>query len=129
MKYYLNVLKNYTNFSGRARRSEYWYFVLFNFIFQIAAGVIDNALGSNFEIIDGIKSPYGYIYIGYSLFTLLPGLAVIARRLHDIGKSGWMFLVILIPIAGWIWLLILLFTDSQFGDNKYGPNPKAIPMQ
>ena len=129
MKYYLNVLKNYTNFSGRARRSEDWFFILFNAIFGIAASVIDNALGTTFGIFNGISIEYGYVYFAYALFTFLPGLAVLVRRLHDVGKSGWMFLVILIPIAGAIWLLVLLFTDSQFGDNKYGPNPKAIPMQ
>jgi uncharacterized membrane protein YhaH (DUF805 family) len=129
MKYYFNVLENYTNFSGRARRSEYWYFALYNMIFGVVAIAIDNALGTTFENFDGIGINYGYVYLAYILFTFIPGLAVFVRRMHDIGKSGWMFLVALIPIAGAIWLLVLLFTDSQFGDNKYGPNPKAIPIQ
>lgn len=125
MKWYLKVLKEYTTFSGRARRSEYWFFVLFNLIFAIIAMVIDNILGTKFEI--GSQSlPYGYIYLLYVLAVFIPGLAVLVRRLHDVGKSGWWFLICLIPIVGWIWILVLLFTDSNSGENKYGANPKIV---
>lgn len=62
----------------------------------------------------------------YGLAVLIPGLAVTVRRLHDVGKSGWFFFIILIPLVGVIWLLVLFFTDSQYGPNKYGPNPKGI---
>lgn len=125
MKWYLKVLKDYATFSGRTRRSEYWFFVLFNVIFGIIAMVIDNILGTKFQI--GSQSlPYGYIYLLYSLAVFVPGLAVSVRRLHDVGKSGWFFLIALIPIIGAIWLLVLMFTDSVSGENKYGTNPKTV---
>lgn len=130
MKYYVNVLKNYATFSGRARRSEYWFFVLFNLIFSIVAIILDNLLGTTFNItsIDGQQIPifYGYIYLIYALFVFLPSLAVLVRRLHDTGKSGWFIFISLIPIVGAIWLLVLTFMDSVYGANKYGPNPKDI---
>ena len=121
MNYYLKVLQNYATFSGRARRSEYWYFVLFNMIFAIVAFVLDNVFGTAIE--GGV---YGLIYGLYLLAVWLPSLAVAVRRLHDIGKSGWMFLIGLIPLIGPIWLLVLFCTDSQQGTNKWGENPKEI---
>ncbi|MCB9426645.1 MAG: DUF805 domain-containing protein [Flavobacteriales bacterium] len=119
MEWYLAVLKNYANFNGRARRKEYWMFTLFNVIFCVAAAVLDNILGITMQ---GI--PYGPIYGLYVLALLIPGLAVAVRRLHDIGKSGWILFIALIPLIGSIWLLILLVKDGQLGDNKYGNNPK-----
>ena len=124
MKWYLNVLNNYATFSGRARRSEYWFFVLFNMIFGIVAMILDNILGTTFDLGFGIS--YGYIYLIYTLAILIPGLAVVVRRLHDVGKSGWMYFIFVIPIVGIIWLLVLLCTDSQVGSNKWGENPKGI---
>lgn len=129
MNYYLSVLKNYATFTGRARRSEYWYFVLFNIIFCVIAMFLDQMLGTTFTINSGAGAmvlPYGYIYVLYALIVFLPGLAVTVRRMHDIGKSGWFILVSAIPIAGAIWLLILLCTDSIPGKNKYGTNPKGV---
>ena len=69
-------------------------------------------------------SPYGYITILYYFFILIPSFAVLVRRLHDVGKSGWFILISLIPLVGAIWLLVLVLTDSDTGDNAYGPNPK-----
>jgi uncharacterized membrane protein YhaH (DUF805 family) len=119
MNWYLKVLKQYADFSGRARRKEYWMFVLFNMCFSIAAMVLDNVLGISIE---GIG--YGPLYGLYGLTMLIPGLAVTVRRLHDVGKSGWMFFIVLIPLIGTIWLLVLMMTDSQQGINKWGENPK-----
>jgi uncharacterized membrane protein YhaH (DUF805 family) len=119
MNWYLKVLKQYADFSGRARRSEYWYFALFNMIFVICAMILDNVLGIALE---GIG--YGPIYLLYVLAMFIPGVAVLVRRLHDVGKSGWMYFIVLIPIIGAIWLIVLLFTESQQGENKWGPNPK-----
>jgi len=119
MNWYLQVLKQYADFSGRARRSEYWYFALFNMIFVICAMILDNVLGIALE---GIG--YGPIYLLYVLAMFIPGVAVVVRRLHDVGKSGWMYFIVLIPIIGAIWLIVLLFTESQQGENKWGPNPK-----
>jgi uncharacterized membrane protein YhaH (DUF805 family) len=120
MKWYLKVLKQYADFTGRARRTEYWMFVLFNMIFAIIAAVLDNLLGLKFSP----EIPYGFIYLIYGLATFIPGLAVLVRRLHDVDKSGWWFLIAFIPIIGTIWLLVLLATDGTPGSNQYGVNPK-----
>jgi uncharacterized membrane protein YhaH (DUF805 family) len=119
MNWYMTVLKKYTVFSGRARRKEYWMFVLFNIIFSFVAAFLDNVLG-----IADKSTGYGIFSILYSLGVLLPSLAVAVRRLHDIGKSGWWYFIALIPLIGGIWLLVLFATDGQPGVNQYGPNPK-----
>lgn len=111
MSWYLKVLKHYVDFEGRARRKEYWMFVLFNMIFAIIAMIIDKN---------------GVVYGIYALAVLLPSIAVSIRRMHDIGKSGWILLVGLIPIVGFIWLIILMVKDSDQGQNQYGPNPKEF---
>jgi uncharacterized membrane protein YhaH (DUF805 family) len=121
MNWYLKVLKQYADFSGRARRKEYWMFVLFDVIFAIVAMILDNVLGIAIE-----KIGYGPLYGLYVLATLIPALAVTVRRLHDVGKSGWMLFISLIPFLGWIWLLVLMLTDSQQGTNKWGQNPKEM---
>ncbi len=116
MNYYLAVLKNYAVFEGRARRAEYWYFVLFNLIVSIVLGIISAVIGDDKNI----------IIVLYSLGIFIPSLAVSVRRLHDVGKSGWMLLISLIPLIGSIWLLVLTLTNSDPLDNKYGPNPKSM---
>ena len=121
MNWYLQVLKNYATFSGRARRKEYWMFVLFNYIFLFIAFTIDYVIGTR---ISGFS--YGVFFFLYTLAVLIPSLAVSVRRLHDIGNSGWMILIGLIPIIGSIWLLVLMVTDSNPDENQYGPNPKVI---
>ena len=123
MNYYLKVLQNYANFSGRARRSEYWYFMLFNLFAIISTAILDRLFGTTFDMGFG-PSAYGYITILYYFFILIPSLAVLVRRLHDVGKSGWFILISLIPLVGAIWLLVLLFTESVTADNAYGSNPK-----
>lgn len=123
MNWYLKVLKQYADFSGRARRKEYWMFVLFNMIFANVATILDNVLGIAME---GIG--YGPLYGLYALAMLIPGLAVAVRRLHDVGKSGWMILIALIPLIGSIWFLVLMVTDSNAGENQYGQNPKEVTV-
>jgi len=124
MKYYLKALQNYATFSGRTRRSEYLYYYLFNVLFIVLAIVLDIVFGTVNEAIG-----YGPITILYGLVVTLPGFAVAVRRLHDAGKSGWMILLILVPIVGPIYILILLFfTDSQKGRNKWGENPKEFSI-
>ncbi|MES2780390.1 MAG: DUF805 domain-containing protein [Bacteroidota bacterium] len=123
MKWYLQVLKKYADFNGRARRKEYWMFALFNFIFIIVAMILDNVFGTTIGMV-----PYGLFYIVYALAVLIPCIAVAVRRLHDVGKSGWMFLIALIPIVGGIWLLVLFCTDGVAGPNEYGANPKEIAV-
>lgn len=114
MEWYLKVLTNYVGFQGRARRKEYWMFVLFNIIISIVLGIIEAIIGTN-QVLAFI----------YSLAILLPSLAVAFRRLHDTGKSGWWLLIGLIPLIGSIILLVFFCTDSDANDNQYGPNPKA----
>lgn len=113
------VFENYANFSGRARRSEYWYFAVVNLLLAILAFIIDSFLGLNFD--EGSGGP---LYLLVALGTLLPGLAVMVRRLHDQNKSGLYVLIIFVPLIGSIWLLILLFKDGTSGKNKYGDDPK-----
>ena len=120
MSWYLKCMKKYVTFSGRARRTEYWMFVLFNFIFMVIAIALDNLFKTT---VAGL--PYGAIYYIYSLAVILPGLAVIVRRLHDVDKTGAMIFVALIPLVGPIWLLVLECTEGTRGDNQYGPDPKA----
>jgi uncharacterized membrane protein YhaH (DUF805 family) len=123
MNWYLKVLKQYADFNGRARRKEYWMFVLFNMIFAIVAMILDNVLGIAME---GIG--YGPLYGLYVLAIIIPSIAVGVRRLHDIGKSGWMYLITFIPLIGPFWLLLLMTTDSNPGENQYGENPKEITV-
>lgn len=123
MKWWLTCMKKYVVFSGRARRKEYWMFVLFNVIFAIVAMILDNVLGI---AIEGVG--YGPLYGLYLLAMIIPSLAVAVRRLHDVGKSGWMILISLIPIIGAIWLLVLMVTDGNPGENQYGPNPKEVTV-
>ncbi len=118
MNSYLSVLKQYADFSGRTRREEYWVFVLYNLTIAICAILLDNI----FRITMG-EAAYGPLYGLYALATFIPGLAVAVRRLHDVGKSGWMILIGLIPIIGTIWLLVLLLSKGEEGENLYGEDP------
>lgn len=112
-----SVFHNYANFSGRARRSEYWYFVLFNLIVGVVLGIIDTMLGEDTLLVSVISGVF-------SLAVLVPSLAVCWRRLHDIGKAGaWWFLVF-VPLVGAIILVIWFAKDTQPGENQYGPDPK-----
>lgn len=113
MHWYISVLKNFGNFNGRARRKEYWMFVLFNFLITLAISLMELALPSMV-----------YLRVIYGLAVIIPGLSLSIRRLHDIGKSGWYNLVAFIPLIGAIWLLILTCTEGDSGSNQYGPNPK-----
>ncbi|OOH89288.1 hypothetical protein BMT54_06885 [Pasteurellaceae bacterium 15-036681] len=127
MNWYLEVLKKYATFTGRARRKEYWFFMLFNMIASIVLSVIDVAIGT----ID-YQSGLGIISGIYTLAVFIPSLAVTVRRLHDTGRSGWWLLITLLPLIGLIVLLVFMCMDSQSGNaldsttgsNKYGENPK-----
>ena len=110
-----SVFSKYATFSGRARRSEYWFFTLFAAIVSAVLSILGMFLGVFGAILSGI----------WSLAILVPTLAVTWRRLHDIGKSGAFFFISLIPLVGSIILLVNVCKDSQPGDNQYGPNPKA----
>jgi uncharacterized membrane protein YhaH (DUF805 family) len=101
-------------------------FTLCNILALFAAMIVDHLLGTTFKIGE-IALPYGWICILYILVTFIPLLAVAVRRLHDVGKSGWFYLISVIPLIGGIWLLVLFCTEGDKGDNKYGPDPKAVP--
>lgn len=126
MNYYFSVLKKYAVFNGRARRAEYWYFVLFNAIVSIILGILGKAIGVFNVTIGTVGSEMNILSIIYGLAVFLPGLAVCVRRLHDTGKSGWMVLINLIPLIGQIWILVLIIKDSTPGENEYGSNPKNL---
>ena len=125
-KYYLDILTNkYADFKGRARRKEYWMWTLYYTIILLFAMVLDNALGLNFELL-GQNLGYGWLYVTIGITHLIPGLGIVVRRLHDVGKSGWFYLIILIPLIGFIWILVLFCTEGDKEDNKWGSNPKLI---
>jgi uncharacterized membrane protein YhaH (DUF805 family) len=114
-------LKKYADFNGRARRMEYWMFVLLNIAVSVAATIVDTILGMG-GMIGGI---YGPVTCLAFLALLIPGIAVAARRLHDQDKSGWWLLIGFVPIIGGIVLLVFMFLEGTRGDNQYGPDPKA----
>lgn len=117
------IVDNYVNFSGRASRSEYWYFVLLNFIISMVFYIITFVLASN-GVSDGLTVVQVLSWL-VSLALFLPGLGVSVRRLHDIGKSGWWLFIILIPCCiGLIWLVILMCKGSEMNENEYGPVPE-----
>ena len=121
MEWYIKGINSYSDFNSRARRKEYWMFTLWNIIFALLASLLDYFFGIVYPSLG-----YGPLYIAYALFVFVPGIAVTVRRLHDIGKSGWMYLVAFIPIVGFIWLLILLIKEGDQGNNAYGEDPKEL---
>jgi uncharacterized membrane protein YhaH (DUF805 family) len=121
---YKSVLtKKYADFTGRARRAEYWWFVLINFVVIFSLVVLIIILAGSDDSLTGLG---GIIYAVYALGVIVPSLAVTVRRLHDTGKSGWMLLIGLIPFVGPIILLVFYFTDGEPGANQYGPSPKYV---
>ncbi len=128
MKYYLHCLKNYANFSGRARRREFWFFILFHFlilfVLVLTTGIFEVNSGADADTV----SSQLVLYLVYFAATIIPLLAATARRLHDMGKSGTWVFIYFVPLVGGIILLIMLFTDSQTGMNKWGMNPKEEGM-
>jgi uncharacterized membrane protein YhaH (DUF805 family) len=114
-------LKKYADFSGRARRMEYWMFVVLNIGVSIVASILDRILGMG-GMIGGM---YGLLQLVAMLALLVPGLAVAVRRLHDQDRSGWWLLIALIPILGGLALLVFMFLDGTPGDNRFGSSPKG----
>ena len=114
VEWYLKPFKKYADFTGRARRKEYWTFVLVNFLISIILSGGGQA-GTGPQILSSL----------FSLFVLIPSLAVAVRRLHDIGRSGFWLFILFIPIIGFFVILFFLLQDSEPGSNEYGPNPKS----
>jgi len=121
MDWFLGALRKYAVFEGRARRREYWFYVLFVVIISVVLAIVDRFTGT-------YSAAYGTGLLGglFSLAILIPSLAVGARRLHDTGRSGWWLLIGLIPLVGAIVLIVFFVIDSQPGTNAYGPNPKGV---
>jgi len=105
-------LRNYATFSGRAARSEYWWFFLFGLLCSIGG-----------EILDAVTGGAGLINLAVALGLFLPSLAMAVRRLHDVDRSGWWYLIILIPLIGLIVLLVWFVTRGTVGPNRFGPDP------
>ena len=123
MDWYIGCFRKYFEFSGRARRREYWMFTLFNVLAGLAAAIV----GGVFSAVTGSLIPLFLLVGVYFLGSFVPGLAVGVRRLHDTGRSGAWMLLSLVPIVnyvGWIVLLVFDCLDSEQGPNQYGPNPK-----
>ena len=120
-----SVFRQYATFTGRARRSEYWYYTLFVVIVNLVFTAISTIAGAE----SGLTRFITILQSLWSLAILVPGLAVCWRRLHDIGKSGAYWFFCFIPLVGAILLLVWFCQDSQPGENQYGPNPKENPVQ
>ncbi len=125
-----SVFRQYVGFTGRARRSEFWWWVLFLFVVNLLTGVLDALFGTRIILSeDGAIAVFttGVISNLVSLALFLPSLAVLIRRLHDSGRTGWWVLIGLIPFVGFIVLLVFALLDSEPGANSHGPNPKELP--
>ena len=122
MKWFLEALtKKYATFEGRARRKEYWYYVLFYFLAIFVLAIVDQVTGTLDE-----EAGIGLLSGLFVLATLIPTIAVTVRRLHDTGRRGWWVLLNLIPIVGGLVLIVFTVLDSQPGANRFGPNPKGV---
>jgi uncharacterized membrane protein YhaH (DUF805 family) len=129
MDSYMATLRKYADFSGRARRKEFWTFTLISlvimFVIMIPAEMMMGARSANGSASPGTVALF--IVLGlFDLAILIPSLAVTVRRLHDTGRSGWWWFIQLVPAIGGIWLLVLLVMDSQPDANQWGPNPKEM---
>lgn len=120
MNWYLEALRKYATFEGRARRKEYWFFILFNVLAVVVLGIIDVVLGTSSK-----ETGLGLLSGLYLLAVLLPALAVTVRRLHDTDRSGWWILINFIPVIGAFVLLIFTLLDGTPGSNRFGPSPKG----
>lgn len=123
MHWYIDVLRKYAVFEGRARRKEYWIFALISALILIFLSLVDEVTGWKVWDDEGVLS------LIYSVAVLLPSLAVMVRRLHDTDRSGWWCLILFIPLIGLIVVFVFLVTNGNVGDNRFGPDPKAEPAR
>jgi uncharacterized membrane protein YhaH (DUF805 family) len=123
MNWYLEVLKKYAVFDGRARRKEYWFFQLFNILISMALGFIDVWTGF-FDPETGLGVFSGIYAVG----VMIPGMAVSVRRLHDTGRNGWWILINLVPLLGTLVFLYFMVLDSNPEKNEYGSSPKGYEV-
>jgi uncharacterized membrane protein YhaH (DUF805 family) len=118
--YAMAPLRRFADFSGRARRAEYWWFYLFVIIGFVVASVIDSLLGLGETV-----GPYGIVSVLFGLAIIIPSLAAGVRRLHDTGRTGWWLLIALVPLVGAIVLLVFYVSAGTPGDNRFGPDSKS----
>ncbi len=124
------LMNNYANFNGRASRSEYWWFYLFTFLVGLPLGVIDGVILVVMDVpIDSLLWSFSPLGTLFQLSIMIPSLAVAVRRMHDLGKSGWMLLIGLIPCVGIILLIVWTASDGEPHDNAYGPVPTNVLAQ
>ncbi len=123
MNYFVEVIKKYAQFHGRARRAEYWNFVLYSTLITLVLGIIESSAGMTTDFSGGVISML------FNLFVLIPSLAVAVRRLHDTNTSGWFLLIALIPIIGFIVLIFKCAAEGDKGPNQYGTDPKQVVTQ
>jgi uncharacterized membrane protein YhaH (DUF805 family) len=123
MQWYAKVLRQYADFNGRARRTEYWMFTLVSVIVGLVLGLVDEVV-----FVGPGLSTTGWLHTIYSVAVLVPTLAVSARRLHDTGRSGWWLLIGLIPLIGVVVLIVFFALEGRRSCNAYGPDPKAVPV-
>ncbi len=127
MYWYLKCWKQYIDFQGRARRKEYWVFTLVNIIIYLLFYILSFSMMYDSSGILSLTT--SIIFFLYTVATILPSIAVTMRRLHDTGRSGWWYLLNVIPLVGSICLLVLLCLDSEPGENQWGENPKGIEAE
>lgn len=123
IEYFKLAINRYSDFEGRSRRSEYWYFVLAQFVLSLGVGIVIGLVGAMSNSLAMLSLA---VYVIASLALIVPGIAVAIRRMHDLGYSGWMLLIGLIPFLGGFVLLYFMCTEGEPGANKWGPNPKAV---
>lgn len=122
MQWFALALKRFAMFSGRSRRAEFWYFMLFSSLIQLGLFLVDKSMGWTYVT---ETADHGLLSTAALLVLLLPGFSVGTRRLHDIGKSGWWQLLILLPVLGILILIAFWVRDGHAGQNAYGINPKS----
>jgi len=127
--------RKYLTFGGRASRSEYWWWVLFILLSSIVVAIVEGTLGLGSgtvtQVEGGVSASYagGPLSIIWALVNILPGIAVGVRRLHDTDRSGWWYLIALVPLVGAIVLLVFFCTRGTAGANRFGPDPLGSPAE
>jgi uncharacterized membrane protein YhaH (DUF805 family) len=124
LSWFIEALRKYAVFGGRSRRKEYWFFVLFVVVISTVLTIVDGLIGA-YDRSTGV----GLLSAIFSLAILIPSISVSVRRLHDIDRTGWWVLISLVPLVGWIVLLVFHVQGGTPGTNRYGPNPKSTDYQ
>ncbi|MFC0623491.1 DUF805 domain-containing protein [Kribbella deserti] len=124
MRWYVEVIKKYAIFSGRARRREFWMFTLVDIVISFVIVGADELIGTEYALGTDEVFGGGLLVTLYGLAVLVPTITVTFRRLHDVDRTGWWILLALVPVLGWIVLLVFMVTNGTPGNNRYGPDPK-----